>query len=143
MKQLIIMAALLAAGLATACAPQGTAAPTPTDLLPPAQTEAAGAYMIVQGRNYAPAALGPYAASLPPIYAKYGGRYVAFSTDYDVMEGTSDYQATIISAWPNAEAARAFWTSPEYIEAKKLRDGIGDFDVIIVPALPARSGPTQ
>lgn len=95
--------------------------------------------MIVQGRNYEPAALGPYAASLPPIYAKYGGRYVAFSTDYDVMEGASDYQATIISAWPSSDAARTFWTSADYIEAKKLRDNIGEFDVIIVPALPPRS----
>ena len=98
--------------------------------------DAPGAYMIVQGKNYAPQDLGPYAASLPPIYAKYGGRYVAFSTDYDIVEGTSDYQATIISAWPSAEAAREFWTSPEYREAIKLRDGIGEFDVIIVPALP-------
>ncbi|WP_371397821.1 DUF1330 domain-containing protein [Fretibacter rubidus] len=102
------------------------------------QADAPGAYMIVQGKNYAPQDLGPYAASLPPIYAKYGGRYVAFSTDYDTMEGSSDYQATIISAWPSAEAARTFWTSPEYREAIKLRDGIGEFDVIIVPALPAQ-----
>lgn len=97
-----------------------------------------GAYMIVQGKGYAAKDLGPYAASLPPIYAKYGGHYVAFSTDYAIVEGQSDYQATIISAWSSAEAAQEFWDSPEYIEAKKLREGIGEFDVIIVPALPVR-----
>ena len=43
-------------------------------------TPEVGAYMVVMGKNYDPAALGPYAATLPPIYEKYGGRYVAFST---------------------------------------------------------------
>lgn len=97
-----------------------------------------GAYMIVQGKGYAAKDLSPYAASLPPIYSKFGGRYVAFSTDYVIVEGQSDYQATIISAWPNVEAAQEFWNSPEYTEAIKLREGVGEFDVIIVPALPKR-----
>ena len=101
-------------------------------------TETVGAYMFIEGRDYDPAALGPYAASLPPIYAKYGGRYVAFETRPDVAEGSNDAQAVIISAWPSAQAARAFWDGPEYREAIRLREGIGTFDVVIVRALPAR-----
>jgi len=97
-----------------------------------------GAYMIVSGKNYEAKDLGPYAATLPPIYEKYGGRYVALSTDYAVMEGNPDAKAIIISAWPDAEAAKAFWTSPEYAEAIKLREGIGEFKVVILPALPAQ-----
>ena len=103
---------------------------------PAAEPQAVGAYMVIEGRDYDPAALGPYAASLPPIYAKYGGRYVAFETEPDIAEGSNDAQAIILSAWPSAEAARAFWDSPEYREAIKLRDGIGTFDVAIVRALP-------
>ena len=95
-----------------------------------------GAYMIVMGKDYNPADLGPYAASLPPIYEQYGGKYVAFSTDFDITEGRDDMQAVIISAWPDAATARTFWDSPEYREAIKLREGIGEFDVVIVPALP-------
>ncbi|MGB6229133.1 MAG: DUF1330 domain-containing protein [Litorimonas sp.] len=95
-----------------------------------------GAYLIVQGKGYDPADIGPYAASLPPIYETYGGRYVAFDTTIDVAEGDSDYQVLIMSAWPSEAAARAFWDSPEYAEAIKLREGIGTFDVVIVGALP-------
>jgi len=95
-----------------------------------------GAYMIVMGKDYNPSDLGPYTQSLPSIYAKYGGKYVALSTDFDVAEGRNDMQAVIISGWPDAESARTFWDSPEYREAIKLRDGIGEFDVVIVPALP-------
>lgn len=91
--------------------------------------------MIVKGKDYSPTDLGPYAASLPPIYEKYGGRYVAFAPKYDIMEGSSDAQAIIISAWPSVEAAKSFWNSPEYAEAIKLREGIGEFDVVILPAI--------
>ena len=127
MRRLALSAALLAA----CSAAPGSVAPEPA-----ARTDAIGAYMIVQGKGYDPAALGPYAASLPPIYAKYGGRYVAFETKPDIAEGSNDAQAIILSAWPSAEAARAFWDSPEYREAIKLREGIGTFDVAIVRALP-------
>ncbi len=127
----ILIATALTAAALSACQPAAEAQPT-------LEAEVPGAYMIVRGRGYAPADLGPYAASLPPIYAKYGGRYVAFETDIDVAEGDSADSAVIISAWPSKEAARAFWDSPEYREAIKLRDGVGTFDVVIVGALPDR-----
>lgn len=121
--------------LITACAPQSQQERQATSARASEQSPPIGAYMIVQGKNYNPADLGPYAASLPPIYAKYGGRYVAFTTDIDVAEGENDAQAVIVSAWPSSNAARAFWDSPEYAEAIKLRDGIGEFEVIIIDAL--------
>jgi len=133
MKRLLITAAALLA----ACSPANESANDPA---PDVDMQAApadiGAYMIVRGRGYEAADLGPYAATLGPIYAKYGGRYVAFETDIDVAEGNSADQAVIISAWPSKAAARAFWDSPEYREAIKLRDGVGTFDVVIVGAIP-------
>jgi len=97
-----------------------------------------GAYMIVSGKNYDTKDLGPYVASLPPIYRQFGGRYVALSSKYDVMEGSSDAQAIIISAWPSVDAAKKFWRSPEYAKSKDLREGIGEFDVVVLPALPVK-----
>ena len=111
-----------------------TANETPAETLSQAPVTD-GAYMLVQGKNYEPGSLAAYAAALPPIYAKYGGRYIALSTDFDIAEGDNDSQAIIITAWPDADAARAFWDSPEYREAIKLREGIGEFDVVIIPAL--------
>lgn len=131
MKRFALIAIFAFAG----CAPAAdTTAPAPIETTD--TTTPIGAYMIVQGKGYAPGSLGPYAAALPPIYAKYGGRYVAFETDIDVAEGDSDYSAVIVSAWPSKIAARAFWDSPEYAEAIKLREGIGEFDVVIIGALP-------
>ena len=130
MKQVFILATALLFASCGADTPPAQTAETPVVV------EKIGAYMIVQGRDYDSADLGQYAASLPPIYKKYGGRYVAFSTDYDVAEGSYDAKAIIISSWPDAATARKFWDSPEYRDAVKLREGIGEFDVVIVPALP-------
>lgn len=66
---------------------------------------------------------------------------MAFDTDIDVAKGDNDYQAVIISVWPSKAAARAFWGSPEYAAAIKLRDGIGEFDVVMIKALDEGSGP--
>jgi len=125
--KIIIIA--LSALVLTACSQPSADIETP---------DASGAYMVVLGKNYESKDLAPYVQSLPPIYAKYGGRYVALSTDYTVMEGDPDAQAVIISAWPNEAAAKAFWLSPEYREVIKLREGIGEFDVITLPALPGQ-----
>lgn len=136
MKRLILLTAFaLSACIAADTSSSEEVTPVPDTVEAPAPI---GAYMIVQGKDYAPGSLGPYAAALPPIYAKYGGRYVAFETDIDVAEGDSDYSAVIVSAWPDKAAARAFWDSPEYAEAIKLREGIGEFDVVIIGALPQR-----
>jgi len=134
LNTLALSIAVPVAMLVTACA----APDSPTDT--PDASAAYGAYMIVSGKDYAAADLGPYAATLPPIYAKYGGEYVAFSTadTLDVLEGRTDLQAIVISGWPDVESAQRFWASPEYRESIKLREGIGTFDVVIVPALPQR-----
>lgn len=125
-----LIALFIGAITLTACQSQNTAEITPT-----ADNAAPGAYMVVYSKNYDAKDLGPYAQALPPIYKKYGGRYVAFAPNYVTLEGEPDAQAIIISAWPNVDAAKAFWASPEYTEAKKLREGIGEFEVVILPAL--------
>ena len=133
MKHFLLALSVMSLAGCTATEAVSEISPDPT---PAAETAPIGAYMIVQGKGYEPGELAEYAAALPPIYAKYGGYYVVFETDIDVAEGDQDYLATIVSAWPSKEAARAFWDSPEYGEAIKLREGIGTFDVSIVGALP-------
>lgn len=128
------LALLTAIATISACSP---APQEPASQSTPEAQKTYGAYMLVMGKNYNPPDLGPYAQALPPIYAKYGGEYVAFSTNVDIAEGQYDYQSLIISGWPDAASARKFWDSPEYREAIKLREGIGEFDVVIVPSLAA------
>ena len=101
------------------------------------EAESKPGYMIVMGQNYEPEELQPYGRALPPIYEKYQGRYIALTSSVEVLEGEYSYQSIIISKWPSVQNARDFWASPEYAEARKLRDGIGEFDVITFEGLPA------
>lgn len=94
MKKTLILTAIIIAG----CQSQKMQEPAP----------ATGAYMIVSGKNYNVKDLGIYSKALPPIYEKYGGRYVAFAPDYVTLEGQPDAQAIIISAWPDVKSAKQF-----------------------------------
>lgn len=99
------------------------------------------AYMIVLGEVFdRPAFMEGYAAKLPPVYETHGGHYIAIGggPGIEVLEGDYSPPSYVISKWPNADAARAFWASPEYDVLRRARidNGWGDFDVLLVQGLP-------
>lgn len=97
------------------------------------------AYMIVLGTVHEREAfMQGYVAKLPPLYDQYGGRYIAIGGDHEVLEGETSFKSHVMSQWTNADAARAFWNSPEYAALKhtRIKKGWGDFDVFLVEGLP-------
>lgn len=95
----------------------------------------AGAYVVITGRGYEAGQLDEYKRVVPALIKAFGGEYVAVSVDVDVLEGRGDVKAVVVSKWASVSAARRFWDSPEYAEARKLRDGVGEFDIVLLPAL--------
>lgn len=79
-----------------------------------------------------------YNAALPPIYEKYGGRHIALTPapKVEVAEGNAEMRSIVLSRFPSKAAAWAFWNSPEYAAAKKLREGKGEFFVAVLEGLP-------
>ena len=96
------------------------------------------AYLLVQGHVTDREGFKAYSAALPPIYRKYQGQYVALvpAPMVEVVEGEPENRSGVIARFPSREDARAFWNSPEYAEAKKLRAGKGTFYVSILDGLP-------
>jgi len=96
------------------------------------------AYLLVQGHVTDRDGFKAYSAALPPIYRKYGGEYLALvpAPLVEVAEGPTENRSIVLARFPSREAARAFWDSPEYAEAKKLREGKGTFFVTILDGLP-------
>jgi uncharacterized protein (DUF1330 family) len=81
--------------------------------------------------------LAGYAPAAAALVEKFGGRYVLRGRGAEVLEGAvAGGQSAIISEWPDRAAALRFWSSPEYAEAKKLRDGIAECQVLLVDAMP-------
>ena len=102
--------------------------------------------MLVYGDIRDRKAFGAYARALAAsgLYPKNGGWYEAASPALEVFEGQPPPgRGVIIARFPCLEAARAFWQSPEYTEIRKLRDGIAEFEVLVLPGaqLPAYAAP--
>ncbi len=99
------------------------------------------AYMIVVARVAdRDAFLKGYAARAAELIERFGGRYLLRAPGAELLEGDfGDGASVVVSEWPDRAAARAFWESPEYAEAKRLRSGIADCRVWLVEA-PAIHG---
>ena len=92
------------------------------------------AYMIITARIAdRDAFVGGYGKAAAELVERFGGRYVLRAPGGQVLEGPDARPAsTVISEWPDKAAALAFWTSPDYAEAKRLREGLADVEVLLV-----------
>ncbi len=95
-------------------------------------------YMIVIGEVYdREKFLAGYGTTVPPLVEKFGGRYILKGVQGIFLEnGICDAPSALVSEWPNREAAQRFWDSPEYADAKKLRKGLGKFQVMLIDSAP-------
>ena len=96
------------------------------------------AFLVVQGVVTDREGFRAYSEALPPIYHKYGGHHLAVAPAplIEILEGGPEGRSLVIARFDSADAARAFWHSPEYAAAKRLREGKGSFYVMLVEGLP-------
>jgi uncharacterized protein (DUF1330 family) len=77
--------------------------------------------------------LAGYAQVVPPLVARFGGRYVVQGSGGEFLEGGwCDRASALVSEWPSRQAALEFWNSPEYAKARTLREGTGRFQVLLI-----------
>jgi uncharacterized protein (DUF1330 family) len=48
------------------------------------------------------------------------------------LEGDIPFERIVVSEFPDVEAAKKFYDSPEYQEARKHRAGAAEFNMVIV-----------
>lgn len=78
-----------------------------------------------------------YAPAAAKIAADHGGTYLLRGPITQQLEGDSLVgQSAIVLEFPDKQSALGFYNSPEYAEAKKLREGIADIAVSLVEAPP-------
>ena len=87
------------------------------------------AYMVALVKVTDPEQFKQYAAAAGPATAKYGGRYLARGGAMSLLEGGFDRDRLVVIEFADRAAAEAWFNSPEYQAAKKLREGaaIGTF----------------
>jgi uncharacterized protein (DUF1330 family) len=77
---------------------------------------------------------GEYGKLAGAALAQYGGKVLARGGAKLVLEGSFPFERLFIAEFPDAEAARTYYSSPEYQAARAKRLGAADFNAIIVEA---------
>lgn len=93
------------------------------------------AYVIADVKVTDTVAYETYKALTPNAIAKNGGRFLSRGGETAVMEGGWRPNRVVILEFPDMAAARAFYDSPEYREAREARRNAADFNMIIVDGL--------
>jgi uncharacterized protein (DUF1330 family) len=95
------------------------------------------AYLIVQVQIKDTEIYKQYAARSSGIIAKHGGRILARGGATDILEGEAHPHRVVIIEFPTMAAARGFYDSPEYQEAKKIRMPISEAQFVVVQGVEA------
>ena len=88
-------------------------------------------YVIARAEVTDSAAWSAYAAKAGEAMKKYGGTPIVRGGRSEVTEGDGR-QRNVVIAFDSFEAAQQYARSPEYAEARKLREGAGEIDIVIV-----------
>jgi uncharacterized protein (DUF1330 family) len=90
------------------------------------------AYVVVEIEVEDPVRYERYKQLAASSVAAHGGRYVVRGGPVETLEGDWRPPRFVILEFPSSERARAWWASPEYAEAKALRQAIARSQMILV-----------
>jgi uncharacterized protein (DUF1330 family) len=79
------------------------------------------AYVIAMIEVRDPVRYEDYRRMVLPTITAYGGRFVARGGPTEVLEGQWSPRRVVIIEFPSLERAKAWWASPEYSDARALR----------------------
>jgi uncharacterized protein (DUF1330 family) len=90
------------------------------------------AYVLANVTVNEPVRYEEYRRLVTPTLQAYGGTFIVRGGKVDILEGTWRPGRLVIIEFPSAEQARAWWSSPEYSEAKQIRQATSDGTLVIV-----------
>ena len=70
-----------------------------------------------------------YTKLTPGAIARYGGKFIVRGGKCVTLEGEAETRRLVVIEFPDLESAQAFYDSPEYLAARKIRAGaaVGQF----------------
>jgi uncharacterized protein (DUF1330 family) len=93
------------------------------------------AYVIVETDIHDPDQYEHYKNAVPAALAAHGGRFVARGGELAVLEGEWDPKRLVVLEFDDLEAAKRFYASAEYQEAKALREGAAHLNMVAVQGI--------
>ncbi|MEL0082344.1 MAG: DUF1330 domain-containing protein [Gammaproteobacteria bacterium] len=98
------------------------------------------AYLIYRATVHDAEAYAGYMALTPGIIAQFGGRFLVRGGRSETLEGENEGRRTIIVEFPDFEAARRFYDSPIYAEARAIREDVASVQIVITDGEPGETG---
>jgi uncharacterized protein (DUF1330 family) len=93
------------------------------------------AYVIVETDIHDPDQYERYRAASPGAVHAGGGRFVVRGGELAVLEGDWSPSRLVVLEFPDLEAAKRWYDSPDYEEAKRLREGAATLRMVAVQGL--------
>ena len=90
------------------------------------------AYVVVQVDVHDQATYDEYRKLVPDSLAAYGGRFVVRGGKTETLEGTWSPKRLVVLEFDTVETAKRWWASPEYAEAKRLRQKAAHTELLVV-----------
>jgi uncharacterized protein (DUF1330 family) len=90
------------------------------------------AYIVVETDIHDPEQYELYKQASPGAVAAGGGRFIARGGELAVLEGDWHPKRLVLLEFPDLEAAKRFYGSPEYQEAKRMREGAARLNMVAV-----------
>jgi uncharacterized protein (DUF1330 family) len=97
------------------------------------------AYLLVLGKGTDRDRMAAYSRALPPIYARHGGRYIAFGgpgRGVEWLAGPWRDRSLVLARFDDLDHVLGFWWSDEYRAAARQRERAGQFTVVGLPGTP-------
>jgi uncharacterized protein (DUF1330 family) len=88
--------------------------------------------MIVEVDVKDPTRYEDYKKLTPASLQPYGGKFIVRGGKAELIEGTQEPKRIVVLQFENSERAKTWWNSPEYSEAKKLRQATSETRMILV-----------
>jgi len=93
------------------------------------------AYMIVEVKINDSPKYEEYKKLTPESLRPYGGKFIVRGGKAELIEGEEEANRIVVLEFENREKAKAWWNSPLYNEAKKIRQGAAKTRMILVEGM--------
>jgi len=90
------------------------------------------AYVLVQIEVHDSLTYERYKQLSGPSLVPFGGRFIVRGGAVETMEGSWHPRRLVMIEFPDANAARTWWASPEYAEGKALRQASASTEMLLV-----------
>jgi uncharacterized protein (DUF1330 family) len=93
------------------------------------------AYVIVDLDVRDPEGYEVYRLAAPATVTAHGGRYLARGGATEVLEGDWSPKRVVVLEFPDMDRFRAWWTSPEYVRIRPIRERTTHSRLIVTQGL--------